>query len=701
MALSVNTNVGALNALASASATNKSLETSMARLSSGKRINSASDDAAGMAIASRLTSEIKGTNQAIRNSLDGQSLINTAEGAHQEIGNILQRMRELAVQSSNDTNSVSDRSNIQSEVEQLRTEIDRIAGTTTWAGVNLLDGATPDVANLAANHTDKKTISINAGSGTSSIDTINIEIGAVSAAALGVGGSTSRPTIGNVTNSAATLAAAYSTTTGKLTLSTNGTVANGNTVSLNINGTSHTMTISNTDSYADSLAGAASQLKAEIDALNLSGVSVTADATGVTFNAGAASAAPVVTSTVTASGASGTIVDSSNTTTFGGDFNHGDTYSMTFNGVTKSITASNADAFEDSSAGIAAQMKDAFDTAITAANTARVTGAVSGLTADELRLTGTTVSQTGSALAFAQETNVLATQLSAVGSVGAATYTVSSNTIVVGGTNAATDAVTVKINGESVTSTNSTSTGYSADATGNAALLAYNISNNADLRAAGYAATSSAGTVTITRTTAAVTAETTSATGGAATLSEGTGANAGIFTVGGNIDSGDVFNLVIDDRAVTATIATTDGFADTTQGAAQQITQAIKDANIQGVEATYNSGTATFTLTKTGSLDMTSSAAAKLSIEFIDQALEKVSAQRAKLGAVSNRLDSTVANLTNVATNLEAGRGRIEDADFANESGSLAKFQILSQAATAMLAQANASKQGVLQLLQR
>ena len=699
MALSVNTNVGALNAMNASASANKALETSMARLASGKRINSAADDAAGMAIASRLTSEIKGTNQAIRNSLDGQSLINTAEGAHQEIGNILQRMRELAVQSSNDTNSASDRSNIQSEVEQLRTEIDRIAGTTTWAGVNLLDGATPDVDNLAANHTDKKTISINAGSGTSSIDTINIEIGAVSAAALGVGGSTSRPTIGNVTNSAATLAAAYSTTTGKLTLSTSGTVANGNTVSLNINGTSHTMTISNTDSYADSLAGAASQLKAEIDALNLSGVSVTADATGVTFNTGAASAAPVVTSTVTASGASGTILDSSNTTTFGGDFNHGDTYSMTFNGVTKSITASNADAFEDSSAGIAAQMKDAFDTAITDANTARVAG--SGLTADQLRLTGTTVSQTGSALAFAQETNVLATQLSAVGSVGAATYTISANTIVVAGTNAATDAVTVKINGESVTSTNSTSTGYSADATGNAALLAYNISNNADLRAAGYAATSSAGTVTITRTTAAVTAETTSATGGAATLSEGTGANAGIFTVGGNIDSGDVFNLVIDGRAVTATIATTDGFADTTQGAAQQITQAIKDANIQGVEATYNSGTATFTLTKTGSLDMTSSAAAKLSIEFIDQALEKVSAQRAELGAVSNRLDSTVANLTNTATNLEAGRGRIEDADFANESGSLAKFQILSQAATAMLAQANASKQGVLQLLQR
>jgi flagellin len=115
------------------------METSMARLSSGKRINSAADDAAGVAIASRLSSEIRGTDQAIRNSLDGQALIDTAEGAHQEIENILQRMREIAVQAASDTNNAQDRSNLQAEMSAMGTEIDRIAGTTTWAGANLMD----------------------------------------------------------------------------------------------------------------------------------------------------------------------------------------------------------------------------------------------------------------------------------------------------------------------------------------------------------------------------------------------------------------------------------------------------------------------------------------------------------------------------------------------------------------------------------
>jgi flagellin len=139
MALAIATNNAALNAAASASSVNRDMETSMARLSSGKRINSAADDAAGVAIASRLSSEIRGTDQAIRNSLDGQALIDTAEGAHKEIENILQRMREIAVQAASDTNNAQDRSNLQAEMSAMGTEIDRIAGTSTWAGANLMD----------------------------------------------------------------------------------------------------------------------------------------------------------------------------------------------------------------------------------------------------------------------------------------------------------------------------------------------------------------------------------------------------------------------------------------------------------------------------------------------------------------------------------------------------------------------------------
>jgi len=117
------------------------MQTAMERLSSGLRINSAKDDAAGLAISDRMTAQVKGLNQAVRNANDGISLSQTAEGALQESTNILQRMRELSVQSANDSNSASDRSNLQKEVVQLQSELNRIANTTTFNGKKLLDGS--------------------------------------------------------------------------------------------------------------------------------------------------------------------------------------------------------------------------------------------------------------------------------------------------------------------------------------------------------------------------------------------------------------------------------------------------------------------------------------------------------------------------------------------------------------------------------
>ena len=174
MALAIATNNAALNSAASASSVNRDMETSMARLSSGKRINSASDDAAGVAISSRLSAEIRGTDQAIRNSLDGQALIDTAEGAHKEIENILQRMREVAVQSANDTNNAQDRTNLQAEMDAMVTEIDRIAGTTTWAGEQLMDEATGT------------TFSFQVGSATGTKNQIAVTLDSMNATKLGV-----------------------------------------------------------------------------------------------------------------------------------------------------------------------------------------------------------------------------------------------------------------------------------------------------------------------------------------------------------------------------------------------------------------------------------------------------------------------------------------------------------------------------------
>jgi flagellin len=141
MGLSINTNVMSLNAQRNLGTSQSALSKSMQRLSSGLRINSAKDDAAGLSISDRMTSQIRGLNQAARNANDGISLAQTAEGALQETTNILQRMRELAVQSANDTNSSSDRTSLQAEVNQLKQEMTRIADTTEFNGKKLLDGS--------------------------------------------------------------------------------------------------------------------------------------------------------------------------------------------------------------------------------------------------------------------------------------------------------------------------------------------------------------------------------------------------------------------------------------------------------------------------------------------------------------------------------------------------------------------------------
>lgn len=138
----INSNVVALRAQAALNANQNSLAKAMERLSTGKRINSAGDDAAGLAIASKFTAQIRGLNQAVRNANDAISMIQTAEGATNEISNMLQRMRELAIQSASDTNSTSDRSSLQAEFTALRDEINRVAVTTQWNGFNVLDGTT-------------------------------------------------------------------------------------------------------------------------------------------------------------------------------------------------------------------------------------------------------------------------------------------------------------------------------------------------------------------------------------------------------------------------------------------------------------------------------------------------------------------------------------------------------------------------------
>lgn len=165
----INTNVASLNTQRALNTSQSALQTSLQRLSSGLRINSAKDDAAGLAISERMTSQIRGLNQAIRNANDGISLAQTAEGALGEVTNTLQRIRELSIQSANSTNSASDRAALQSEVNQLKSEVDRIASTTEFNGLKLLDGTfTSQAFQVGANANQTISVSV-AGSSTSAL----------------------------------------------------------------------------------------------------------------------------------------------------------------------------------------------------------------------------------------------------------------------------------------------------------------------------------------------------------------------------------------------------------------------------------------------------------------------------------------------------------------------------------------------------
>ncbi|WP_194712826.1 flagellin [Noviherbaspirillum soli] len=249
----INTNTASLNAQRNLNSSASGLATSLQRLSSGLRINSAKDDAAGLAISERMTSQIRGSNQAARNANDGISMAQTAEGDLGQIGNNLQRMRELAVQSSNATNSASDRAALQTEVKQLKDEIDRVSQSSSFNGVKLLDGSF-------------KSASFQVGANNTSNDRITVDkIGSAGTTALG-------------TSSAKSTAVTAPLADGDLTL-------NGKNVGATVAGTEK----GQSDTSAFALAAAINSVSAD------SGVTATADVNEVTEAAG-----PTATGDITA-----------------------------------------------------------------------------------------------------------------------------------------------------------------------------------------------------------------------------------------------------------------------------------------------------------------------------------------------------------------------------------------------------------------
>lgn len=291
MAAIINTNVVSLNAQRNLNSSQNALATSLQRLSSGMRINSAKDDAAGLAISERMSSQIRGLNQAARNANDGISMAQTAEGALGEIGNNLQRIRELAVQSRNASNSVTDRVALNNEVQQVKDEINRVASSTSFNGTKLIDGTFTN-----------QSFQVGANVG----ETINIS-GLVNAQSSALGTSTS--TTANVTGVAAT--AFTGITAGDLTI--NGTsvgavAAGGNAATQGANIAAAINTVSTTTGVTATANAAGvvslSNLSGSSTVIGLAGTATTAT-TGLTA---------ATTAATTTTGAGFANVDISNTT---------------------------------------------------------------------------------------------------------------------------------------------------------------------------------------------------------------------------------------------------------------------------------------------------------------------------------------------------------------------------------------------------
>lgn len=532
MAQVISTNVMSLNSQRQLNMSQKSLATTMERLSSGMRINSAKDDAAGLAITERMGAQMRGLSQANRNANDGISMAQTAEGALGQASDMLQRMRELSAQAANASYSASDRKALSDEVGQLASELDRLAQTTQFNGKNLLDGN---------NSTTTFQVGANAGQ-TISVNTNNFRTAAYGNYRIGASVASSVSAEGtlvlgsqagsNLSQAGATLGASRISAAGTLTL--------------NGNGSSGSAVVN----YAvgDSAKTVAARVNAQTTATGIS----------------AAARTEV--------GLSGFASDTNYSFLVSSDNQADQPQVISF---TTGAPPINAD-------GLAAAVSAFNDTSSKTGVTAKLDAAGTGL--------------------------IL--------------------------TNAA---------GNDIHLLNDSATG-----------------NDVNITDAFGGGTSSV----------AVTAQNGA---GAAQIAAGTpsaafGANDAVITGELTLDSSENF-IVLDSNGGVNGFLKTAGAGDTAQ--------------LQGV----------------ASVNVSSASSATRAITIIDSAIAAINTQRSTFGALQSRLEITISNNTTTSENLSAARSRIRDTDFAAETASLSRAQVLQQAGTAMLAQANASGQGVLSLL--
>jgi len=692
----INTNIKSLIAQDSITKNERSLSTSMQRLSTGSRINSAKDDAAGLAIGARMTAQSRGLTMAIKNANDGISLMQTAEGAMDEVSNILQRMRELAVQSVNGTNNAADRKALNDEVSQLKQEIQRIATTTEFNNQKIIDGSFKD-----------KKLQI----GDKGYQTMDVKVDSVQLKDLGM----SEGSFG-----------------GDILVSNRVALASFDKGDIKINGQDLEAFNSSTQDLGDLI----NIINESVDNVTASGFNTVVAkqiGTGVTTDGQfrikiqALAAASATEYAISASANLKQLVDNINaeagaqvqasinddgklvlSNTTGATIQINDQTGAPASGFETASGFQNSTSTFSSFAGfLKLESKDSAPIRVERGNLAAVTpGSLSDL----------------ASIGFREVTSEFDKAIDA--------YTVTGLALTAAGVTGAFGQRDLKINGVEIYDEDIATTSFQGklDAINNfsdeTGVIAYAFLDQTLTFTAGHLAVSANtnlyfnGTKVFTETSSA-TVTVASVAAQINTFTSATGVTATADGLNLRLTASNVQSLRIDGD-ISATAGAVMGVADDQVLYAAIRLDSAKNEPISielGDDAAVaehgfleqNVGAADFQVNAASlgvaagasleGLNVSTASAATKAIGTIDNAIEKVSSARSKLGAMENRLISTVNNLQNIVTNTDASKSRIMDTDYSKETTALAKAQIIAQAATAMLAQANQQPQTVLSLL--
>ena len=676
MAQVINTNIASMNAQRNLESSGSTLQTSLQRLSSGLRINSAKDDSAGLSISERMGAQIRGLNQAARNANDGISLAQTAEGAISSMADNLQRLRELAIQASNATNSATDRASIQSEVAQLVLEIDRVSTVTEFNSMKLLDGSFRG-----------QSFQVGANAG----QTIEMNISSARSSSLGSSDS-----------------AAVSTTGKGAALAAGDLLLNG--ISVNTS-----LASSDTASYSNAAYSGIAKAAAINAVSSQTGVTATVDAT-VAVAGAAMSAVNLSQGTITINGIAVAVTTGITTT------------------ATRAAVMAAVNLVSDRT-GVAATDtgSDSTGVKLTAADGRNITVSLTTVLSTNVGIAETT---TYAGVTMTSSKDIAISTIGTIANAGLITGTyktqVATANSIASGSSTALAGGDVKINGTIVGSSSVLSYDTASYASGTASAKAKAAAINAVSSQTGVTASSRTDVASVAMTAAAssgvitingvASSEVSLGTASADTnraaivaainaMSQRTGVTA--TDLGGTAAGKGISLTAVDGRNIVvlnSVLSSNTGLADGTTYGTVSLTSNKAFTIEQGTSATANAvytnlgiNTGTYGSGRTGqsisSIDVSTTAGANTAVIAIDNAINSLNNSRANLGSILNRFSSTVSNLGIATENMSAAQSRIRDTDFAKETAKLSRGQILQQAGVAMLAQANSIPNTILALL--